>query len=227
MIALDSGFEPAVRLTDEERELQRIAKEQEKALKIARKAWVSFVNPALTPRPPSTDLTRLMLPLSERRAEKLVKKEIKEQLKAERRLAREGSASSKPADDKPPGGSSSRHADRHRDERNQEGSRYGDRERSSHANRHRERDDGSEWSHQRRRSRSPDPRRDDDRHRQTYDRVRSPPGRFDDRREYSRRRDVNDASWKGKGRGREDGLEPGRPQVAPQAYGGSLAERRP
>jgi hypothetical protein len=34
----NSGFEPAVRLTDEERELQRLAKEQEKVLKAARKA---------------------------------------------------------------------------------------------------------------------------------------------------------------------------------------------
>lgn len=37
-LTLISGFEPAVRLTDEERELQRLAKEHEKVLKAARKA---------------------------------------------------------------------------------------------------------------------------------------------------------------------------------------------
>lgn len=38
--ARPSGFEPAVRLTDEERELQRLAKEREKAEKAERKACV-------------------------------------------------------------------------------------------------------------------------------------------------------------------------------------------
>jgi hypothetical protein len=144
----NSGFEPAVRLTDEERELQRLAKEQEKVLKAARKAWVSGTILARTPLWATTDQLIRQDPSlsSERHAEKLVKKEIKDQLKAERRLAREGSASSKPADDKPREGSSSRHTDRDRDsrKRREDPERHDDRDKSHH---HRERDDGDRQRH--------------------------------------------------------------------------------
>jgi hypothetical protein len=170
---------------------------------------------------------------SERHAEKLVKKEIKDQLKAERRLAREGSASSKPADDKPREGSSSRHTDRDRDsrKRREDPERHDDRDKSHH---HRERDDGDRQRHRhtsgeaqgRPRSRSPAARRDrnrvaDDRdHRRPYERERSPPDRREQRREDEYRGSTAATGW----RGREDDGPPSRSGWSPARRGGG---RRP